>query len=181
MRYVSGIVASFALAVMLASGVSAQNWVYPVIKDYGPALSLPNAAVQPDTTLQYKILFDIASDKTEGSAGFNSQLAHVGRLINVFATAGIKPERMKLVAVVHSAATPIILTDEQYKATYNKDNPNTKLINELKEAGVVLYVCGQSLGDFEYQDSWVNPDITVALSAQVVIPTYELKGYAYMP
>jgi intracellular sulfur oxidation DsrE/DsrF family protein len=181
MKLTSRIAIAVAVVLMVSSVAAAQEWQYPVIKDYGPALSLPNAAVQPDTTLEYKILFDIGSDKTEGSEGYNFQLAHVARLINIFATAGVMPDRMKLVAVVHSAATPIILTNEQYKATYKKDNPNLKLITELKQAGVVLYVCGQSLGDFKYKNEWVNPDITIALSAQVVIPTYELKGYAYMP
>lgn len=181
MRSMSRILVAIAVGIMLSSAATAQNWVYPVIKNYGPAVSLPNAAVQPDTTLEYKILFDIGSEKTEGADAYNSQLAHVGRLINVFATAGVMPDRMKLVAVIHASATPIVLTNEKYKATYNKDNPNLQLISELKKAGVVLYVCGQSLGDFQYQEDWVSPDITIALSAQVVIPTYELKGYAYMP
>lgn len=181
MRSAGRLLIGIALVLMLSSAATAQNWVYPVIKNYGPALSLPNAAVQPDTSLEYKILFDIGSEKTEGADAYNFQLAHVARLINIFATAGVMPDRMKLVAVVHSSATPIVLTNEQYKSTYNKDNPNLKLISELKKAGVILYVCGQSLGDFQYKHEWVNPDITIALSAQVVIPTYELKGYAYMP
>jgi intracellular sulfur oxidation DsrE/DsrF family protein len=163
------------------SVAAAQTWEYPAIEGFGPAMPLPDAAVQPDTTLQYKIIFDIASDKTEGVDNYNFQLAHVARLINVFAVAGVGPERMKLVAVIHSSATPIVLNAAKYRAKFDKDNPNLDLVRRLREAGVKLYVCGQSLGDFSYDEGWVNEDITVALSAQVVIPTFELRGYAYMP
>lgn len=160
--------------------VFAQQWQYPVIKGYGPARPLPNAAWQPDKNLEYKIIFDIKKE-VEDNKYANSALAHVARLINVFATAGVMPEKMKLVAIIHSAATPIVLNDATYKEKSGVDNPNTDLIRQLKKAGVELYVCGQSLGDFNYKEEWINPDITVALSAQVVLPTYELKGYALMP
>jgi intracellular sulfur oxidation DsrE/DsrF family protein len=175
------------VAVAVVAGISCvataqkPNWQYPVIEGYGPAIPLPDAAVQPDTSLQYKIICDVGMDKTEGADKYNFQLAHVGRLINVFAVAGMKPDKMKVVAIIHSAATPIVLNNDQYKAKFGKDNPNIKLISELKKAGVQLYVCGQSLGDFEYQRDWVNKDITIALSAQVVLPTYQLMGYALMP
>lgn len=181
MRNLGIIILSFFIFSGFALQLFAQEWEYPVIKGYGSVNPLPHAAVQPDKNLQYKIIFDIGSDKLDADNNVNFQLSHVARLINVFASAGMMPDQMKLVAVVHSAATPIVLNNGMFKSKMNMDNPNLKLISELKDAGVKLYVCGQSLADFDYQQDWVNPDFTVALSSQVVIPTYELKGYAYMP
>ncbi|WP_435550634.1 DsrE family protein [Desulfobacterium sp. N47] len=55
-----------------------------------------------------------------------------------------------------------------------------KLLSELKKNGVVLYVCGQTLADDDFKHEWVNPDISIALSALTVVPTYQLMGYALM-
>jgi intracellular sulfur oxidation DsrE/DsrF family protein len=178
---------SFFLALVLLAATSvivppagAVQWDYPVIQGYGPVHPLPDARMQPDRSLTYKIVFDIASDKAD-SSGVNSQLAHVARLVNVFASAGVMPQRMKLAAVVHAAATPLALSDKGYRSRTGKPNPNHKLIEELTANAVEIYVCGQSLADFGIDRTSVDPHIQIALSAQVAIPTFELLGYAYMP
>ena len=174
------LVAAIFLFIGFGINANAQNWEYPVIKGYGPAVSLPNAAVQPNKSLEYKILFDISKPAASNDK-VNPGLDHVARLINVFATAGMMPDQMKLVVIIHSAAAPIVLKNDQYKAKYGVDNPNIHLLSELKKAGVVLYVCGQTLADDGFKEEWVNPEITLALSALTVIPTYQLMGYALMP
>ena len=155
-------------------------WEYPVIKGYGPVQPLPKAAVQPDKSVKYKVLFDI-TQASKGVDQANPGLGHVARFINVMASGGLMPKDMELVAVVHGGATPAVLKNEVFKATFKKDNPNLKLIKDLKEAGVKLYVCGQALADDRFKDEWVNEEIQVALSALVVVPTFQLKGYAYLP
>ncbi len=155
------------------------KWEYPVIKGYGPVHPLPHAAVQPNKSLHYKILFDITKSAKENNE-VNPALAHLARLINVYASAGMMPSQMKLVAVIHGPATPIVLDNSEYKAKFGVDNPNMKLLGELKKNGVVLYVCGQALADMSYNHQWVNKEITIALSALTVVPTYQLEGYALM-
>lgn len=181
MRGITIIMSAVFLIVGFSSLASAQSkWEFPVIKGYGPVHPLPHAAVQPNKSLNYKILFDVthaAKMKTE----VNPALDHIARLINVYASAGMMPSQMKLVVIIHGPATPIVLNDAEYKAKFGTDNPNIKLINDLKENGVVFYVCGQALADMSYEHSWVNRDITVALSALTVLPTYQLEGYALMP
>ncbi len=163
-----------------SSLASAQTkWEYPVIKGYGPVHPLPHAAVQPDKSINYKILFDV-TQASKNNAKVDPALAHIARLINVFASAGTMPDQMKLVAVIHGLATPIVLDNSAFKAKFGIDNPNIKLINELKKNGVVIYVCGQALADMSYKHAWVNRDITIALSALTVVPTYQLMGYALM-
>ena len=167
------------IVFILASGglMAQQERVYPVIKNYGSITPLPNAAVQPDKSLEYKVLFDVrkAADKKDQ---VNPGLFHIARFINVFASGGIMPDKMKMVAVIHGEATAIVLKNEIYQQKYGCLNPNTQLINDLKNNGVEIYVCGQALADNDFKQDWVNPDIVVALSAMTVLPTYQLKGYA---
>jgi intracellular sulfur oxidation DsrE/DsrF family protein len=180
MKAIGKIVITALLVGSFASFAGAQTkWEYPVIKGYGPVHPLPHAAVQPDKSLNYKILFDVTK-ASKDNAKVNPALAHIARLINVYASAGMMPAQMKLVAVIHGPATPVVLDNAEYKSKFGVDNPNIKLINELKENGVVFYVCGQALADMSYEDAWVNEDITVALSALTVVPTYQLMGYALM-
>ena len=53
---------SSPLALLLvASSASAQtgDWQTPVVDGVGPAIHFPDAAVQPDTSLTYRIVFDV--------------------------------------------------------------------------------------------------------------------------
>ncbi len=167
------------LLIVCSNNSYAQKWEYPVIKGYGPVHPLPDAAVQPDKSIEYKILFDItiaANSKDKVNPG----LDHIARLINVFASAGMMPNKMKLVAVIHGDSAPIVLKNDIFKSKYGVDNPNIKLLTDLKKNGVVLYVCGQALADNNFKHEWVNPNISIALSALTVVPTYQLMGYALM-
>lgn len=180
MRALTQFLFAALLIASFSTFASAQTkWEYPVIKGYGPVHPLPNAAVQPNKSLHYKILFDITKAAKKNSQ-VNPALGHLARLINVYASAGMMPSQMKLVAVIHGPATPIVLDNAEYKAKFGIDNPNIKLLNDLKKNGVILYVCGQALADMSYKHEWVNKDITIALSALTVVPTYQLEGYALM-
>ena len=53
-----------------------------------------------------------------------------------------------------------------------------KLIEALKRSGVIVYVCGQALAHNGFAQSWVNQDVTVALSAMMVLAHYQSEGYA---
>lgn len=168
------------LLLLPATNVFAQEWQYPVIKGYGAAHPLPQAAVQPDKNIHYKIIFSITKNPKKDEA--NEGLVHLARLINVYAESGIKPEKMKLVAIITSMATYTALNDNAYKKRFKTDNPNTYLLKELKEKGLVkIFVCGQALTGLGYTQKDLNPAVTEAVSALSVLPTYELKGYALMP
>jgi intracellular sulfur oxidation DsrE/DsrF family protein len=168
---------------LLFSGLqyaNAAEWQYPVIKEFGPVFPIPNAAVQPNKDMEYKILFDI-SRKAANDNDVNPGLDHVARLINVFATGGVMPDKMRLVVIIHGPATPIALNNDAFKERYGTDNPNLNLLSALKKNGVLLYVCGQSMADYDYDESWIDPNITIALSSLTVVPTFQLMGYALMP
>lgn len=168
------------IAVLIFFSSWSFAWEYPVIKGYGRIEPLPNAAFQPDKPAKYRVLFDI----TKGSQSMdkvNPGLDRVARFLNVMAASGILPKDMDLAAVIHGEATPSVLKNEIFKGRFKVDNPNREIIQGLKEAGVKLYVCGQTLAEDGFQEKWVNEQIAIAVSALVVVPTYQLRGYAYVP
>jgi intracellular sulfur oxidation DsrE/DsrF family protein len=151
-----------------------------MIKDYGSAHPLPDAAMQPDKNIQYKLLFDVTKAPKEPGKP-TPGLDHLARLINLFETAGIPAHDMRLVAVIHGDATPGVLKEEYYQEQAQGENPNLDLLHALKQSGVQLFVCGQSLVQQGYGDSWVSEDVSVALSALSVLSTLQMMGYALMP
>jgi len=167
-------------AVLICFSSWAYAWEYPIIKGYGPMNPLPNAAVQPDNSIKYKVVFEITR-VAQSVDKANPGLDRVARFLNVMAASGIMPKDMELAAVIHGPAAPIVLKNEIFKDRFKTDNPNEKIIRDLKEAGVKLYVCGQSLADNGFEHKWVNEQIAIAVAALVVVPTYQLKGYAYQP
>jgi len=155
-------------------------WEYPIVKNYGPINPLPGAAVQPDKSIKYRVIFEITRAAPNPDK-VNPGLDRVARFLNVMAASGIMPKEMELAAVIHGPAAPAVLKNEIFKDRFKTDNPNERIIKDLKEAGVKLYVCGQSLADNGFEHKWVNEQIAIAVAALVVVPTYQLKGYAYQP
>ncbi len=151
-----------------------------MIQNYGRSYPLPDAAVQPDPNLVYKMLFDITKE-FEGPDKVNSGLNHIARTINVFEGAGYPLEKMQLAAIVHGKATDLVLKDEQYRKKYSQGNPNIELLKELKQAGVQILLCGQSMQEHGYERNMIVPEVTPALAALTVLPTYQMRGYALMP
>lgn len=159
---------------------SAPGWTFPVIKDYGRAWPLPQAAVQPEKHKTYKVLFDLskpAPNETDVLPG----LAHAARTLNVFASLGVPPKNLKIVAVFHGPVGYAAMNNDVYRAKFGHDNPNIKLIQELKAAGVELYLCGQTLHELNFDEKNMLPDVKLATSAMVVLVTYQNNGYALMP
>ena len=179
--------ARWSLALTLSLGsigmASAQTQpMYPVIKNYGAAFPLPEAAEQPRQTQNVQAVFDVTKPADSPDKVLPG-LDHVARYLNLYATAGVSPTNMHLVVVLHGKATPAALNDNAYnKATgATGGNPNLGLIKQLKTAGVTLYVCGQALNDYKFEPTQVTPEITEALSALTVVTNYQEQNYVYLP
>ncbi|MGH8321305.1 MAG: DsrE family protein [Gammaproteobacteria bacterium] len=155
-------------------------WQNPVIKDTGAMHPLPDAVYQPQKDVTYKAVFSITRKQTN-QKGPDSGLAPVARAVNVFASAGVPLDHLKFVVIIHGEATPMVLDNAHYKKEFGVDNPNLKVFKELKAAGVDIVVCGQAVAGFNYEYSWVNPDVKVALSALSTIIILQHDGYALMP
>jgi intracellular sulfur oxidation DsrE/DsrF family protein len=170
-----------ALAAVAQQRPSDSGWQNPVIKDAGGAVSLPNAAVQPDKNKQYRVLVDITKGSDDPKEVLEG-LDHAARVINVMSMSGVPLKNIHMALVFHGpATTTAVMNDDVYRAKYKVENPNAKVIHELKEAGAEVFVCGQALHAFHYDAKDVLPDVKVATAAVVVLVVYQNNGYALMP
>lgn len=156
----------------------AQNGANPIIKNFGTIYEIENA-VNPDPNIEYKIVVDLKTLQRDKES-INPGLNNVARMLNLHGLGGVKAENLNVAVAIHGGATDVILNNEAYRKKYELDNPNLKLIDELKEAGVELYVCGQSLLARNYEHDEVNTQIKIGLSMLTVVTTYMHKGYHQM-
>jgi intracellular sulfur oxidation DsrE/DsrF family protein len=150
---------------------------FPQVAGYGGVVAIQGAAELPRRGA--KIVFDITSDSKPEEV--NKGLEAVARYLNLNAQAGHKPSDVKLALVLHGGATKAALGDTAYaKHTSAPQNPNLKLIGELKSHGVEVFVCGQSLARNRFAADEVTSDLTIAVSALTVNVNKQLDGYAYL-
>jgi intracellular sulfur oxidation DsrE/DsrF family protein len=169
----------FAAAVLLATA-SAQSEQRPVIKEARGYWPLPTAAVQPDKTRDFKVIFDA----TRAAAKPEDVVPAVGEaaaLVNALAATGVPAAQRKMAIIFHGAAVDGILGEESYKEKYGVANPNLKLIHSLREAGVELFVCGQFLHFRQIDPAKVVSDVQLATGAMLVNVSYQNRGYALLP
>jgi len=168
----------FLFMVMSVSvSVFSQSRINPVIKSYGGIFDIPYAAEKPDPSLDYNIVIEIAtpSDKPDST---NWALYNVARLINLHVMGGVPKEKLHVVLAIHGGAAFSVMNNQAYKAKYGVDNPTLKLFKELDQAGVKMFVCGQSLIARNIDRFKMVPEVKVATSMLTTMTTYQLKGYA---
>ncbi|MEB8328693.1 DsrE family protein [Flavobacteriaceae bacterium KMM 6897] len=170
---------SIAVLLLISTQLKAQEWVTPVIEGYGKIKYFKTAAVQPDSTLTYKLVFDIKDGKE--MEGVNVGLFKIARTLNMLGVAGIASKNINIVAAIHGEATFLVLNEEKYQKKYGKSNPNLQLLEVLKQHGVELYVCSQATSARDIQEIDMNEYVQSALSAISVLANYQLRGYALMP
>ena len=184
--WIAFLVAAMGTMTMAVAQTIKQNdtltsgWTYPVIKDYGRAWPLPDAAVQPQPGRTYKAIFSLSTAAPNANEVLDG-LAHAARLLNVFAADGVAPKNLEVVAIFHGSGGYAAMSNAVYRAKFNVDNPNPKIIQELKAAGVQLFLCGQTLHELNFDEKDLLPEVTLATSAAIVLVTYQNDGYALMP
>lgn len=172
--------AAALLAALVLSPAALAGDGQAVIPDAGHFHPLPKAAYQPDRQAIYKVVFSL--DKAAAKPDtLNPGLDRLARTVNLYAQAGVPLDHLKFVAVIAGGATPIALDDAHYRKKYGVANPNLAVITELRKAGVDMVVCGQAVAGFGFQDDWIAPQVTLALSALTTITELEQQGYALMP
>lgn len=166
------------IALVCTVNAFAQKGANPIIKNYGTIYEI-EGAVNPDSEIEYKIVVDLKTLQRDKES-INPGLNNVARMLNLHGLGGVKAENLNVAVAIHGGATDVILNNEAYQKKYELDNPNLQLIDELKEAGVELYVCGQSLIARNYEHEEVNQQIKIGLSMLTVVTTYMHKGYHQM-
>lgn len=163
----------------VAADQPAGFWSTPTITGYGKMHYLPDAAYKPVANETYQIVFALTQGPKSPDQ-VNPSLDHVARTVNLYVASGVPLSHLKFVAVASGAATPLALNDAQYRSAYGIPNPNLPLIEKLRKAGVDVSVCGQAVAEHQFQYSWIDTRVTLALSALTTISTLEHQGYNLM-
>lgn len=151
---------------------------HPIIANYGAVVKLPDAAHQPRSGT--KLLVDL----TQGGDAdkLNAGLEKVAKYLNIYAGGGAEPADAQISVVFHGDATLIVLNPDAYSAAFKTEgNPNLEVLQQLHEAGVELYVCGQTLISKGSKPEEVAVFVDTAVSALTAVVNLQADGYAYVP
>ncbi len=169
--------ALFLSGVVATAHLDQSTLVFPRIQGAGGIAVLPKAPYQPKSGT--RVVFDIAV--ASKPAELNKGLERIARLINLHAGHGVPENGLQIVAVLHGNSIDAALSDHAYKLrTGVAENPNLPLLRQLKESGVKLYVCGQSLAQKQYSHEEVTAPLEVAVSAMLVNVQSQADGFAVM-
>ena len=151
----------------------------PIIPGADGFFIIKGAQLQPDKNKVYKAIYD-ATKAPKDSSQILPALNMAGSELNALGVCGIPVNHAKFVVVFHGAAINGILDDVHYKERYGINNPNLKVLTDLKKTGVRLFVCGQNLLAENIDIKTISPDVTIASDALIVLMTYQNDGYALM-
>ena len=160
--------------VVTAKGQEAQN---PVIPSFGGVFDADWVVEKPDPSQEYKVVIDVASGSNDKTKPFYS-LINVARLMNLHVMGGASKDELDVVLAIHGGAVWSILNNEQYNKKYGVDNPHLALFRELRDAGVRIFVCSQSMIGRNLTPDMITIEVIPATSMLTTMTTYQLKGYA---
>lgn len=132
-----------------------------------------------DPAHPHKLLLDITADGPKDQV--HPGLEHAARALNLYALANLPRDKTAVAVVVHSKATPLVLSDAAYRRAFDIPNPNSDLLSRLNEAGVNIRICGQALRHHDFHESDVSSSVNVDLSAMTALVELQNRGYALIP
>ena len=170
----------FCLALSSAAAAEIKGPVMgPVIEQYGPVVEVPDA-YELLKGVPYGVVLDVASSP-ENQSELNRGIESAARFLNMSVRAGADVSDLQVAVVLHGDAAKDALDNESYRSRYQTDNPNDGLLSALKEAGVAIYLCGQSAGFRGIQPGELHPAITMATSAMTVHTRLQAEGWSVIP
>ena len=122
-------------------------------------------------------------DSNDWKDGVGAGLEFVRGLVGSYRSIGTSPDRLHISAVVHGKAGYWMLKDGPYAASEKSDtttNPNKALIRQLRELGISLELCGETMREHGWTKEDVLPGVKIVPSAYARIVDLELQGYAYI-
>lgn len=152
----------------------------PVIEDYGPVYYVPERPLELPAGYPMKAVFDVAATPDD-SGVVNYRLETVARYLNMHARAGVGPERLETVVVLHGRAARSALRADAFEQRYGVPNPDGELIRQLAQAGVRFIVCGQTAAAYGYRPGELAPVAEMSLSALTALIRLQGEGYALIP
>jgi intracellular sulfur oxidation DsrE/DsrF family protein len=169
-----------SLVYFIFCGVAAaQTAQFPIVQGFGGIYEIPEATERPDSDGVYKIIIDLVAS-SENPKQINRMVDNIARMINLHGIAGVPKENIKVKVAIHGGAVFTILNDAYYEKLYGVKNPNLAVYEALKEAGVDLYVCGQSLIARGMKTTDVSSHAVIALSMLTTLTKYVPQGYTLL-
>lgn len=151
---------------------------FPAVGGYGAVVRLPNAAQQPREGT--KLVIDV----TQGGKPDEvlPALKKIAKYVNIYAGAGKQKAAAQFAIVFHGDATLAVLEPDAYAKEFKVDtNPSLPLLRSLHEAGVEMFVCGQTLVSKGKAPNEVTVFIDTAVSAMTAVVNLQSDGYSYVP
>ena len=173
----------FLALVLFSTGVAAadrQPDTGPAVRGYGPVFAVPGEIFNLSNDRHYRVLKDV-SRSSEDPSQLNRNLESAARFLNMQARSGTAAQQLDMAVVVHGIAAKDLLKDAAYRRRFGVDNPNTGLLTGLAEAGVRIYVCGQTAVNRELPQADMHPSVTMALSAMTAHVRLQSEGYTLIP
>lgn len=150
-----------------------------IIPDYGKTYLVESPEIITETNSEFKVIFDVGVSSKDKSI-VNRNIETAARFLNMHNNAGVAKEQLKIAMTIHAFAWQDVLTDAEYQKKFGVTNPNTKLINQLTDAGADLIICGQSAGKRGMTREMINPNVKIALSATTALIQFQNKGYRFI-
>ncbi len=147
----------------------------PVIHGFGAVYDVPLTDLETPRDMEYKVVFEVSQSSDPGTV--NPWLNTVARFLNLHARAGVPLENMHLAVVLHGEAAKDALMETPFHDRYGVDNANLDLLRQLSEAGVELYMCGQSAQSRGLPHDRLVEPIRMALSAMTALSVLHERGY----
>ena len=150
------------------------------VKDFGKVYNVPFATDKPDPNMQYKIVFEASVEPFDTtSSHIYPPLEHMARMYNLHVYGGVSQKNLDVVLVIGGLGIPAVMSNGSFRKRYGIDNPNIKILEQLKAAGVKINGCAQSMLKNSIEPAELNANITPIFSRFTTVATYQLKGYAY--
>ena len=169
-----------ALVFMTGGVYALEPQTGPVIKAYGPVYAVPGGAWNLEKGTHYKVSMDVSAS-AESKGGLNRRIESAARFLNLHARNGIDPKDIEFAIVVHGSAGKDLLTDTAYEARYDEPNPNTAMLTALHDAGVKIFLCGQTAAHRGFAVEELNPLVSIAVSAMTAHVRLQSEGYTLIP
>ena len=147
----------------------------PIIEDFGPVYPV-DVEMKTRTDMVYRVVFDVSASPQEKDA-VNPSIETLARFLNMHGQAGVPAKNQQLALVLHGGAGKDALRDEAYSARFGVDNPNRPLLEALGEAGVKIYLCGQTAMHRGYPNEDLAAPVQMALSAMTALVSLQAEGY----
>ena len=177
LRKLFGLLALLSLA---GSVCALETQTGPVIKAHGQVYDVPEGAWNLKKDTHYKVSMDVSASG-DFSSDLNRRIESAARFLNLHARNGIDPKNIEFAIVVHGSAAKDLLKDTAYEARFDEPNPNTAMLAALHNAGVKIYLCGQTAAHRGFAAQELNPAVSLALSAMTAHVRLQSEGYTLIP